>query len=71
MMSNMPDRNYTELFGSTNEHARYAVDLLTRVVKKVEEANDYDARKVLGGNLWREVCHAVGWDIDWEALANR
>ena len=61
----------TELFSSINEHAMYSVDLITRIIKALEPHVDYDLCKLLGENLHSEVCHAIGWDIDWDELANR
>lgn len=60
----------TELFADPNEHAMYAVDLITRVLKALEPQVDYDLRKALGDELHHEACHAIGWDIDWERVYN-
>jgi hypothetical protein len=59
----------TELFAAQNSpHARYAVDLLTRLVKAREVGADYDLKGQIGPDLWSEVCHAIGWDIDWDKV---
>ena len=61
----------TELFSSINEHALYGVDLITRILKALEPKVDYDLKAALGEDLHSEACHAIGWDIDWDALSNR
>lgn len=76
-----PDHK-TELFTSHTADAAYAVDLITRMAKAVGEAmaqraksgqrylDDEDERHLLGSELWDEMCHAIGWDIDWDAVYN-
>lgn len=58
------------------------LDLLTRIVRQLDEVAgdgevadalevaraDCDARHLLGEDLWNEVCHAIGWDIDWDSI---
>jgi len=58
----------TELFSDSNPHAEYAVDLITRIVKAYEPHVQYDLESKLGPDLWSEVCHAIGWDIDWDKM---
>lgn len=72
----------TEIFTSHTPDAAYAVDLISRMAKAIGEAmaqrasdgqryrEDEDERHLLGPELWDEMCHAIGWDIDWEAVAN-
>lgn len=76
-----PDHK-TELFTSHTADAAYAVDLITRMAKAIDSAmlkrseedlgyrDDEDIRHLLGQELWDEMCHAIGWDIDWDAVAN-
>lgn len=66
----------TELFTADNKHALYAVDLITRMAHAIDAAmvkraaedlghrEDEDIRHLLGPDLWSEMCHAIGWDID-------
>ncbi len=61
-----------ELFATINNPtAEYAVDLITRLVKAMEPHIEYDLKSRIGEDLHSEVCHAIGWDIDWEAIHNR
>lgn len=72
----------TEIFTSHTADAAYAVDLITRMAKAIDAAmrdravddcfyrDDEDIRNLLGPELWDEMCHAIGWDIDWDAVAN-
>lgn len=69
-----------EIFTFNSADARYAVNLVTRMCKTIDaemlrrsngEARyraDEDVRALLGPDLWDEVCHAIGWDIDWDAV---
>lgn len=75
----------TELFAEAwrDDHAKYAVDLITRMAKSIDSAmlkrseedlgyrDDEDIRNLLGPDLWHEMCHAIGWDIDWDEVYNR
>lgn len=59
----------TELFAVDDQHARYAVTLLTRIVRAVERHGDATLAEILGSqDLADEVHHAIGWDIDWEKV---
>lgn len=77
----MHEAPQAELFLSLdNPHAAYAVGLITRMAKAIDEEmgrrardelpyrDDEDVRNLLGPDLWSEMCHAIGWDIDWEAV---
>lgn len=66
----MSDIAKTELFASNDAHARYAVDLLYRLAKAMEAHVDCDLKAALGDELHHELCHAIGWDIDWDAVRN-
>jgi hypothetical protein len=70
----------TEIFIAHSADARYAVDLVTRMCKAIDAEmsrraddglryrDEEDVRALLGSALWDEVCHAIGWDIDWDAV---
>lgn len=66
----MSEAPKTELFASVEPHARYAVDLIYRLVMRVESSPqvDHNLRDIVGPELWDEVCHAIGWDIDWDKV---
>lgn len=78
----MPHDRKTEIFTSYTHDAAYAVGLITRMAKAVDDSmakraidgqryrDDEDIRHLLGPDLWDEMCHAIGWDIDWDAVAN-
>lgn len=59
-----------ELFCSIDPQAQYAVDLIYRMVQRIEPHVNHDLRAILGPEMWSEVCHAIGWDIDWDAVSN-
>jgi len=56
----------TELFASPDAHAQYAVDLLYRLAKAIDPIVSFDMKKALGEELHDELCHAIGWDVDWD-----
>ena len=59
----------TELLTSYSDDARYAVDLITRIVRAIERHGDATLAEILGSQeLADEVHHAIGWDIDWETI---
>lgn len=76
----MPEVAKTEMFTAYGADARYAVDLITRMCKAIDAemarradnelryGDKEDVRALLGSDLWDEVCHAIGWDIDWDAV---
>lgn len=61
---------HADLFCSTDPQAQYAVDLIYRMVQCIENHVNHDLRTILGQEMWSEVCHAIGWDIDWDAVRN-
>lgn len=73
----------SELFTSHTPDAAYAVDIITRMAKAIDAEmgrraferlpynDDEDIRHLLGQELWDEMCHAIGWDIDWDEVYNR
>lgn len=44
------------------------LDLLHEVMIKVGELHEYNEKAALGEDLYNRVCHALGWDIDWDKI---
>jgi len=45
------------------------LELLTAVMRKLGNLHGYESEKdVLGQDLYDRVCHAIGWDIDWDEI---
>ena len=65
----MPKINKKDLYLNPEPHARYASDLISRFVMALEKSKvPIDIEKICGPDLWKEICHAIGWDIDWDKI---